>query len=208
MMWISLIYVQSISALSVWEYVTGQRRPLCVERAVRETLPAVTHTHTHTAISHYTTQAMKRCVCVRVIECQSTDWKKRESDIWWAACRSSLLLPPSFSPRCSSARSLCSIIHTSPSSIHQNVHSIIIAIITIYQIISASSKNYSSHNCTQLHCFKISPFQLHPGHTDAGLPLCRFELSMSRERGIFFFLKRMLTFINSCVIQNRSSSTG
>lgn len=150
--------------LSVWEYVTGQRRPLCVERAVRETLPAVTHTHTQTAISHYTTQAMKQHVCVCV--CMWLNAKalieRRERVIYGERqCRSSLLLPPSFSPRYSSAHSLCSIIHTSQSSIHQNVHSIIITIITIYQIISASSKNYSSYSCmrtvvSQLCCYKIS----------------------------------------------------
>lgn len=103
---------------------------------------AHTHTHTLAAISHYTTLPMKMCVCVGVRLNAKVVIERREGVIYSEKqCCSSLLLPPSLPPRRSSAHSPCSIIHTSPSSIHQNVHSVIISVITIYQIVS---KNYSA----------------------------------------------------------------
>ncbi len=62
-------------------------------------------THTLTAISHYTTPAVKLnacvCVCVCVIECQRADWKKRERVIYSERQRRSSLLishPSRFPP--------------------------------------------------------------------------------------------------------------
>lgn len=149
---ISPIYMQSIIARSVGEYVTGQCRPLCVERAVRETLPAVTHTDKHTRI--YTLQLASTphwlwsnvCVFVWLNAKVLIEKRQREMAEDDAAHLFLPTHPLPFSLLRSSAYSPRSIIHTFPSSIYQNVHSIIIPIMMSYQIIYAPSKNYSSHS--------------------------------------------------------------
>lgn len=83
--------------LRVWDCVMGQWWPLCVERAVRKSVPAVMHTHTHTHCNQQLHHASRRAKCVCVIECQGTDWKKREWYIVRGNAAHLFCTPPFFS---------------------------------------------------------------------------------------------------------------
>lgn len=144
MMWISLIYAQSISVVCVCARV-------CVCECEGECHGSVTafmcwksskrdwyqlwcaHTHTLTAISHYTTLAVKLNVCAWLNAKALTERSKRVKYSERQHCSSLLISNPPLL--------ICSflvfIIHTSPSSIHQNMPSFIITVIPIYQIIYA-----------------------------------------------------------------------
>ena len=88
------------------------------------------------------------CVCMQVCECvwecdwMPKHWLKEEREWYIARDNAAHLFSSLFLPPLHAAHLL--IPHV-PPSIHQNVHSFIITIITIYQIICALTENYSSH---------------------------------------------------------------